>query len=177
MERAKIERSGSARETPSGDRVVVRSHGLLATENVTGEPASVLTPANESDDGLLTATDVACLKLSADLVILSACDTAAPCGRYGADGLSGLARAFFYAGARTVLVSHWPVDVDATETLPGLLASPKDQDLPCSMRRRALRGTPGFATIGANAVTAYPIERSDVATSRPTQCASSEAEV
>ena len=76
-------------------------------------------PANPTpaDDGLLTASDVSQLKLSADWVVLSACNTAAPDGGQGADGLSGLAKAFFYAGARSLLVSHWPVDSVATVRL------------------------------------------------------------
>ena len=76
------------------------------------EPALVLTPpaqASEQDDGLLTASRVAQLQLDADWVVLSACNTAAGDGTPGAEGLSGLAKAFFYAGTRAVLVSHWPV--------------------------------------------------------------------
>ncbi|MEL7100390.1 MAG: CHAT domain-containing protein, partial [Pseudomonadota bacterium] len=56
------------------------------------------------------------LTLSADWVILSACNTAAGNGD-GAEGLSGLARAFFAAGAQTLLVSHWPVRDDAAARL------------------------------------------------------------
>jgi CHAT domain-containing protein len=76
------------------------------------EPALVLTPpakASPDDDGLLTASKIATLKLNADWVVLSACNTAAGDGTPDADGLSGLARAFFYAGARALLVSNWPV--------------------------------------------------------------------
>ncbi len=65
------------------------------------------------DDGLLTASEVAQLKLDADWVILSACNTASADGTPGAQGLSGLAKAFFYAGSRALLVSHWPVVSDA----------------------------------------------------------------
>ena len=64
---------------------------------------------SEDDDGLLTASEVAALKLNADWMVLSACNTAAG-DKPGADGLSGLARAFFYAGARALLVSHWQLD-------------------------------------------------------------------
>lgn len=90
------------------------THGLMAGE-LTGasEPGLVFTPpsqASEDDDGYLTASEVTELKLDADWVILSACNTAAGDGSEGAAGLSGLARAFFYAGARSLLVSHWPVD-------------------------------------------------------------------
>jgi hypothetical protein len=72
--------------------------------------------ASETDDGLLTASEVATLKLDADWVVLSACNTAAG-DQVGAEALSGLARAFFYAGARSLMVSHWAVDSDATVRL------------------------------------------------------------
>lgn len=96
------------------------THGLLTGE-IRGldEPALVLTPPDRpdaGDDGLLTASEIAELELDADWVILSACNTAggeAP----GAEGLSGLARAFLFAGARAVLVSHWPVRDDAAARL------------------------------------------------------------
>jgi CHAT domain-containing protein len=57
------------------------------------------------------------LRLNADWVVLSACNTAAADGTPGAEGLSGLAKAFFYAGARSLLVSHWPVASEATVPL------------------------------------------------------------
>ena len=72
------------------------------------EPALALAISKESaelDDGLLIASEVAQLKLNADWVILSACNTAAG-DKPGAEALSGLARAFFYARARALLVSH-----------------------------------------------------------------------
>ena len=57
------------------------------------------------------------MKLNANWVVLSACNTAAADGTPGAEGLSGLAKAFFYAGARSLLVSHWPVASEATVPL------------------------------------------------------------
>src|SRR5262249_51823471 len=85
------------------------THGAVAGDlSGTSEPGRVLTPpdlATERDDGYLAASEVAALKLDADWVILSACNTAAGEAK-GADALSGLARAFFYAGARSLLVSH-----------------------------------------------------------------------
>ena len=99
------------------------THGLLAVEAESAggpaEPALVLTPparASREDDGLLTAGEIAGLRLNADWVILSACNTAAG-DRSNVDALSGLARAFFYAGTRALLVSHWAVDSDATVRL------------------------------------------------------------
>lgn len=96
------------------------THGLVSGEmSGLAEPALVLTPPNQAteiDDGLLTASEAALLDLNADWVILSACNTAAA-DAPGADGLSGLARSFFYAGARSMLVSHWPVRDDAAARL------------------------------------------------------------
>ena len=57
------------------------------------------------------------LDLNADWVILSACNTASAGDMVGAEALSGLARAFFYAGARALLVSHWYVDSDGAVKL------------------------------------------------------------
>jgi CHAT domain-containing protein/tetratricopeptide (TPR) repeat protein len=109
------------------------THGLVAGDlSGLAEPALVLTPpavASEADDGLLTASEIAALSLNADWVVLSACNTAAGDGR-GAEALSGLARAFFYAGARALLVSHWAVYSQAaadltTGTFAALAADPK----------------------------------------------------
>ena len=101
--------------------IAFATHGLLAGE-IGGlvEPALAFTPplaATPDDDALLTASEAARLNLNADWVILSACNTASGDGTPGASGLSGLARAFFYAGAKTLLVSHWPVRDDAAARL------------------------------------------------------------
>ncbi len=96
------------------------THGTIAGEiEGTSEPGLILTPPKEQtelDDGYLSASEVAALKLDADWVILSACNTAAG-GAEGAEALSGLARAFIYAGARALLVSHWSVNSAATVKL------------------------------------------------------------
>ena len=92
--------------------IALATHGLLAGELYEGiEPGLVFTPSDSTDgnEGYLTASEIARLRLNAEWVILSACNTAAGDGSIGAAGLSGLARSFFYAGARSLLVSHWPV--------------------------------------------------------------------
>jgi CHAT domain-containing protein len=100
--------------------VYFATHGLVAGELASfGEPSLALTVpsvATGLDDGLLTASEIATLKLRADWVVLSACNTAAGDGA-GADALSGLARSFFYAGARALLVTHWAVDSQAAVAL------------------------------------------------------------
>lgn len=96
------------------------THGTVAGDiKGTSEPGLILTPParqTDQDDGYLSASEVAALKLDADWVILSACNTAAG-GSPGAEALSGLASAFIYAGARALLVSHWAVNSQATVSL------------------------------------------------------------
>jgi len=93
------------------------THGVVAGDlGATGEAALLMTPpkiSTKEDDGILTTSEITALKLNADLVILLACDTAAGDGAPGAEALSGLAKAFFYAGGRSLLVSHWPVSESA----------------------------------------------------------------
>ncbi len=100
------------------------THGLLPGElHCQAEPGLALTPPagaapSPAADGLLTAGEIAGLKLDADLVVLSACNTASEGGtRFGGGALEGLADAFFDAGARSVLASHWQVPSAATRTL------------------------------------------------------------
>jgi CHAT domain-containing protein len=104
--------------------VYFATHGLVAGDLETfakdkAEPALALSipeKPDDIDDGLLTASEIAQLKLDADWVVLSACNTAAE-DKPGAEALSGLARAFFYAGARSLIVSHWAVSDEATARL------------------------------------------------------------
>jgi len=99
------------------------THGLLPGElRCETEPGLALSPppgasTTTADDGLLDASEVASLSFNAELVVLSACNTAAGGGRFGGEALSGLAEAFFYAGARTLIASHWQVPSLATERL------------------------------------------------------------
>ncbi len=104
--------------------VAFSTHGLLAHEaealHGPAEPALALTPpavATGHDDGLLTASEVTQLNFNADWIILSACNTAVPDSPNGGEGLSALAKAFFYAGSRSLLVSHWYVASLATSKL------------------------------------------------------------
>jgi CHAT domain-containing protein/tetratricopeptide (TPR) repeat protein len=96
------------------------THGAVAGQlSSASEPGLLLTPpdkASEVDDGYLSASEIAGLKLDADWVILSACNTASGDAK-GAEALSGLARAFFYAGDRSLVVSHWEVASESTVKL------------------------------------------------------------
>ncbi len=117
------------------------THGLIAGElEGLGEPALALSlpsKATENDDGLLTASEVAQLKLNADWVVLSACNTAAG-EKPGAEAFSGLARAFFYSGTRALLVSHWPVISEAAVKLTTVAFSEMKSN-PTIGRAEALR--------------------------------------
>ena len=70
----------------------------------------------ENEDGLLTMGEIMTLKLDADWVVLSACNTGSGDGS-GAEALSGLGMAFFYAGSRALLVSLWPVETTSARIL------------------------------------------------------------
>jgi CHAT domain-containing protein/Tfp pilus assembly protein PilF len=125
----------TVKRTPLADYRVVyfATHGLVAGDiKGIAEPSLALSIPKEPsalDDGLLTASEVAQLKLNADFVVLSACNTIAG-DRPGAEALSGLARSFFYAGARALLVTHWAVVSEAAtrltiSTFDRLKADPK----------------------------------------------------
>lgn len=98
------------------------THGLMPSEAPPGarEAGIVFTPPpagpSEYDDGYLTASEVATLQLDADWVVLSACNTATGEGDEG-EGISRLARSFFYAGARNLLASHWYVEDNVAPVL------------------------------------------------------------
>ncbi|HEV7264400.1 MAG TPA: CHAT domain-containing protein [Falsiroseomonas sp.] len=90
------------------------THAVLPAEIACQpEPAIIAsTPPGAPDaaPALLTASAIVGLDLDADLVVLSACNSGGPGGTTAGESLSGLARAFFYAGARALLVTHWAVD-------------------------------------------------------------------
>lgn len=97
------------------------THGLLPHElPCNAKPALVMTPPDASgtaDDGLLDVAEIAALRLDAELVVLSACNTAGPDGSLGGEALTGLASAFIHAGSRSLIASHWDVASAATVTL------------------------------------------------------------
>jgi len=99
------------------------THALLPGElSCQSEPALALAPpatpaTDRSGDGLLDASEVAGLSLNADLVVLSACNTGQTETQFGGAALAGLAESFFYAGARSLIASHWQVPSGATAHL------------------------------------------------------------
>ena len=126
----------------SNRRVVYFATHALVPGDIDGlhEPALALSApevAGWDEDGLLTAGEIMTLKLNADWVILSACNTAAAAGE-GTEAISGLGRAFFYAGTRALLVSMWPVETSSARLLTTRLFEIQDAD-PGMSRSGALR--------------------------------------
>jgi CHAT domain-containing protein len=135
--------------------VAFATHGLMAGDLPNLSQPALALAASSADAGnplapLLTLDDVLTLKLNADWVVLSACNTAAADGR-AEEALSGLARGFFYAGARSLLVTHWAVEGESakaltTATFEHYIANPQAPKAE-SLRQAMLKvmATPAFA--------------------------------
>lgn len=126
----------------SNRRVVMfATHGLIPGDlNGLTQPALALSAPDVADadgDGLLTLDEVLALRLDADWVVLSACNTATGDGA-GAEAVSGLGRAFFYAGTRALLVSNWPVETTSARELTTDLFARQARE-PGLARAQALR--------------------------------------
>ena len=98
--------------------LVFATHGLLAGDlpNLSQPALAMAATASDKDSPLLTLEDVLGLNINADWVVLSACNTAGADGR-AEEALSGLARGFFYAGGRSLLVTHWSVESESAMLL------------------------------------------------------------
>ncbi len=101
--------------------IVFATHGLMAGDlPKLAQPALALSADGSEVQNalspLLTLEDVLGLKLNADWVVLSACNTAAADGK-AEEALSGLARGFFYAGSRSLMVTHWAVESESAKEL------------------------------------------------------------
>jgi len=105
----------------SNRRIIVFATHALVPGDIDGlhQPAIALSAPSVTggkDDGLLTMGEIMNLKLNADWVVLSACNTAAAEGA-GSEAVSGLGQAFFYAGAKALLVTSWPVETTSAKVL------------------------------------------------------------
>lgn len=124
--------------------VMFATHGLVPGDlNGLLQPALALSApevtGNANEDGLLTMEEVLALKLNADWVVLSACNTASGNGA-GSEAVSGLGKAFFFAGARALLVSNWPVETVSAKLLTTRLFEHQIAN-PSASRAEALRAT------------------------------------
>ena len=129
------------REEAAGATIVhVAAHGVISDAHPMASFLALAgTGGDTGGDGTLTAAEVYRLRLDAELVVLSGCRTAD--GPVTGDGLSGLTRAFFAAGTRSVLASHWELpDVTAARLLPAFyLAWDRDaQDKADALRKAQL---------------------------------------
>ena len=123
--------------------VAFASHGLVPgdLEGLT-QPALALSAPDVAEvegDGLLTMDKILSLRLDADWGVLSACNTASGQGT-GSEAVSGLGRAFFYAGARALLVSNWPLETTSARALTTDLFR-RQQHSPGVSRAHALQQT------------------------------------
>ena len=153
------------------------THGLVAgpRPECPTQPALLTSFGGPESDGLLTFSEIFDLHLDADLIILSACDTAGHGSRVASEAagvsggefaLDGLVRAFVGAGGRMVVASHWPVPVDFNATqrlISGLFTAPPGTGTAAALRLAQLalmdeRDTShpyywsGFAVVGDGAV-------------------------
>jgi len=131
--KASVMGSNASGELARKKVVVFATHGLMAGDlpGLT-QPALALANTDASDQNmlgnLLLLEDVLNLRLNSDWVVLSACNTAAADGKVE-ESLSGLARGFFYAGSRSLLVTHWAVESESakeltTNTMKNFVANP-----------------------------------------------------
>jgi CHAT domain-containing protein len=137
--------------------VAFATHGLMAGDlpNLT-QPALAMAGTKDGTTNvlapLLTLEDVLGLKLNADWVVLSACNTAAADGK-AEEALSGLARGYFYAGSRSILVTHWAVDSESAVTLTTETFK-NYQSKPTEAKAESLRQA--MLTVMKNPATAHP---------------------
>ena len=121
--------------------VVFATHGLVPGElDGLTQPALALSSpevTGNDGDGLLTVDEILGLKLDADWVVLSACNTASS-NAAGEEPLSGLVRAFFFVGARSVLASNWPVETSAARYLTTSIFA-RQTSQPALTRAQAMR--------------------------------------
>jgi CHAT domain-containing protein len=114
---ARIKRMGAGDELDQYRVLYFATHGLLPQSNGCLQPSLVTSAGGPDSDGLLDVKEIPDLKLDADLVVLSACNTGQAADGGGGAALGGLVATFTYAGARNLLVSNWMVDSAATELL------------------------------------------------------------
>ncbi|HLO48617.1 MAG TPA: CHAT domain-containing protein, partial [Kamptonema sp.] len=100
-------------QMPNARFIHLATHGLL--DNLIGFQSSLAFAPDSTNDGFLTAREILNLKLKAELVVLSACDTGR--GRISGDGVIGLSRSFIATGVPSVIVSLWKVPDEPTADL------------------------------------------------------------
>jgi CHAT domain-containing protein len=125
------------------------THGILPGElKCRTKPGLIFTPSG-GDSGLLDTSEISDLKLNADLVVMSACNTAGA-SELGGEALSGLAEAFIFAGARALIASHWQVPSSETALLMrNMFATGLPNDLAVALSKAQL-------AIASNPASSHP---------------------
>lgn len=118
MTGAEASKSAIAQQMPNARIIHLATHGLLDDTKGLGVPGAIaLAPSGNGqlNDGLLTSDEILDMKLNAELVVLSACDTGR--GRITGDGMIGLSRSLITAGVPSIVVSLWKVPDEPTALL------------------------------------------------------------
>ncbi len=138
------------------------THAILPGElRCQTEPAVLTSTAPDAPDAsgaLLTASQIALMHLDAELVILAACNTGGEGGSGAGESLSGLARSFFFAGARSLLVTHWDANDETTTYLTALFlqALRADPDAGPAMALAVSQRRMLDEAVGARSMQAHP---------------------
>jgi CHAT domain-containing protein len=115
-------------QLPKARFIHLATHGLFFDSLKASDiPGAISLAPSEKDDGLLTSSEILDLKLNAELVVLSACDTGR--GRITSDGIIGLSRSFFTAGVPSLIAALWTVPDDSTASLMTEFYQNLQQDL------------------------------------------------
>ncbi|MEP0859302.1 CHAT domain-containing tetratricopeptide repeat protein [Trichocoleus sp. DQ-U1] len=99
--------SAIVQKLPTAKMIHLATHGLLDDFQELGIPGAIALAPSGQDDGLLTSSEILNLKLNAELVVLSACDTGQ--GKLTGDGVIGLSRSLITAGVPSVIVTLWAI--------------------------------------------------------------------
>ncbi|WP_158927920.1 CHAT domain-containing tetratricopeptide repeat protein [Acidisphaera sp. S103] len=138
------------------------THAILPGElRCQTEPAVLTSTAPDAPNasgGLLTASEIELMHLDAEMVILAACNTGGEGGSGAGESLSGLARSFFFAGARSLLVTHWDANDETTTYLTALFlqALRANPDAGPAMALALSQRRMLDESVGARAVQAHP---------------------
>ena len=137
--------------------VAFATHGFVADQLTGAREPGLALAGSTLVETLLTSSDVAAMQLDAELVILSACSTASSDGTPGAEGLSGLASSFFYAGARGLLVTHWEIPSGpALDLSTGMIAA-RDRDASISWAQALRTSVLGMLDQPKSPLHAHPV--------------------
>ena len=103
------------RQMPKARYIHFATHGLFDPKRIKGIGSAIALAPSNGEDGLLTAEEIFAMELSAELVVVSACDTGV--GDIKSEGVIGLSRSLVAAGVPSVMVSLWSIPDEKTTEL------------------------------------------------------------